>query len=210
MSFAHFSILFFHLFVFFSLFFFLSFFFFLFFFFFLLFRAIPVAYGSSQAGGLIRAIVAGLHHSHSNVGSKPCLWPSPQSMATPDPWATDEARDPTPILMDSSRTRFYCTTVRPPFTSIFLIGLNFKTAQGFGIYLYLAWGGDLNIFVSKLLACFPLVCSTEFLLLYIVLKIIFCTEFFHIVGVLSRSRSILLPYSCTKGHTFPPGSYNMF
>ena len=36
-------------------------------------RAAPVAYGSSQAGGLIRAIAAGLHHSHSSERSEPCL-----------------------------------------------------------------------------------------------------------------------------------------
>jgi len=43
---------------------------FFFFFFFLLFRAVPSAYGSSQVKGQIRAIAAGLHHSHSNTGSK--------------------------------------------------------------------------------------------------------------------------------------------
>ena len=35
-----------------------------------LFRAIPVAYGGSQARGPIRAVAAGLHHSHSNAGSE--------------------------------------------------------------------------------------------------------------------------------------------
>ena len=40
----------------------------LFFFFFLSFsRATPTAYGGSQARGLIRAVAAGLHHSHSKV-----------------------------------------------------------------------------------------------------------------------------------------------
>ena len=53
--------------------------------FFGLFRATPVAYGSSQARGGIRAAAAGLHHSHSNVGSEPCLQPRPQLTATPDP-----------------------------------------------------------------------------------------------------------------------------
>ena len=38
-----------------------------------LFRAIPAAYGSSQARGRIRAAAASLHHSHSNMGSKPHL-----------------------------------------------------------------------------------------------------------------------------------------
>ena len=32
-------------------------------------RAAPVAYGGSQARGLIGAVAAGLHHSHSNAGS---------------------------------------------------------------------------------------------------------------------------------------------
>ena len=46
--------------------------------FYLLFRATSMAYGSSQ--GWIRAIAAGLHHSHShsNVGFKPHLRPTPQ------------------------------------------------------------------------------------------------------------------------------------
>ena len=36
-------------------------------------KAAVVAYGSSQARSQIRAIAAGLHHSHSNVGSEPNL-----------------------------------------------------------------------------------------------------------------------------------------
>ena len=36
-------------------------------------RAAPLAYRGSQARGLIRATVAGLHHSHSNAGSEPRL-----------------------------------------------------------------------------------------------------------------------------------------
>ena len=43
-----------------------------------LFRATPIAYGSSQAMGQIRAVAAGLHQTHSNVGSKPHLQPTPQ------------------------------------------------------------------------------------------------------------------------------------
>ena len=49
------------------------------------FRATPVAYGISQARGQIRATAAGLHHIHSNVGSEPCLQPTPQLTATSDP-----------------------------------------------------------------------------------------------------------------------------
>ena len=51
----------------------------------LLFRATPMAYGGSQAKGLIRATAAGLQHSHSKDKSKPHLRPTPQLMATPDP-----------------------------------------------------------------------------------------------------------------------------
>ena len=39
----------------------------------LLFRAVPVAYGVSQARGLIRVRAAGLNHSHSNTRSEPHL-----------------------------------------------------------------------------------------------------------------------------------------
>ena len=35
-----------------------------------LFRAASTAYRSSQARGLIGAVAAGLHHSHSNMGSE--------------------------------------------------------------------------------------------------------------------------------------------
>ena len=39
-----------------------------------LFTAAPAAYGSSKSRGWIRAAAADLHHSHSNIGSKPQLW----------------------------------------------------------------------------------------------------------------------------------------
>jgi len=59
-----------------------------FFFFFGLFAiswAAPAACGDSQARGLIGAVAAGLHQSHSNTGSEPRLQPTPQFTATPDP-----------------------------------------------------------------------------------------------------------------------------
>ena len=46
--------------------------------------AAPMAYGGSQARGRIGAVAAGLHQSHSNMGSEPYLRPTPQLMATPD------------------------------------------------------------------------------------------------------------------------------
>ena len=50
-------------------------------------RSAPMAYRGSQARGLIGTVAAGLRHchSHSNVGSKPRLRPTPQLMATLDP-----------------------------------------------------------------------------------------------------------------------------
>ena len=52
-------------------------------------------YGSSQARGQIRATAVGLHHSQSNSGSKLCLQPTPQLMATPDPYPLSKGRDQT-------------------------------------------------------------------------------------------------------------------
>ena len=52
---------------------------------FVCFGAAPEPYGGSQVRGLIGAVAAGLHHSHSNAGFKPHLQPTPQLIATPDP-----------------------------------------------------------------------------------------------------------------------------
>ena len=48
-------------------------------------RAAPEAHRGSQARGRIRAVAASLRQSHSNVGSKPSLQPTPQLTAKPDP-----------------------------------------------------------------------------------------------------------------------------
>ena len=58
-------------------------------FFFFLFRATHAAYESSQARGRIGAVAAGLHHSHSNIGSEPHLPPTPQVIATQDSQPTE-------------------------------------------------------------------------------------------------------------------------
>ena len=47
-------------------------------------RAAPSAYGDSQGRGLIRATAAALCHSHTR--SELCLQPTPQLMATLDPF----------------------------------------------------------------------------------------------------------------------------
>jgi len=59
---------------------------------FFFFMAAPTAYGNSLARGQIKATAAGLHHSHSNVGSEPHLWPTPQLMVLPDPWPTERGQ----------------------------------------------------------------------------------------------------------------------
>jgi len=50
-----------------------------------LFRAASVAYGGSQARGLIRAVANGLRQRHNNARSEPRLRPTPQLTAMPDP-----------------------------------------------------------------------------------------------------------------------------
>ena len=62
------------------------------FFVFCLFRAAPVAYGGSQARGQIGAVAAGLHHSHSDTGSKPHLQPTQQLSAMADPQPTKQGQ----------------------------------------------------------------------------------------------------------------------
>ena len=54
--------------------------------------AAPVAYGASQAMGLIRAVAASLHQSHSSARSKPYLQPTPQLTATLDPEPTEQGQ----------------------------------------------------------------------------------------------------------------------
>ena len=65
-------------------------------FFFVFSRAAPAAYGGSQARGLIGAVSAGLHHSHSNTRSKPHLQLTPQFPAMPDPQPTARSQGPNP------------------------------------------------------------------------------------------------------------------
>ena len=47
-------------------------------------RGIPAAYGGSQTRGQVRAVAAGLHHSHSDARSEPRLRSTPQLTARPD------------------------------------------------------------------------------------------------------------------------------
>ena len=52
------------------------------------------ACGISQARGRIGAATSGLHHSHSNARSEPCLRPTSQLKATLDPQPTEWIEPP--------------------------------------------------------------------------------------------------------------------
>ena len=67
-----------------------------------LFRAVPTAYGGSQAMGLIRAVAIGLHHSSRQ-----------RQILNP----LSEARDRTHHLMVPSWIRFHCATTGTPHVS---------------------------------------------------------------------------------------------
>ena len=67
------------------------------------FRTTPAAYGTTQDMDLIRAIAAGLHHSHSKVGSEPHLRSTPQLRECWIPIPLSKASDQSCILMDTSR-----------------------------------------------------------------------------------------------------------
>ena len=60
--------------------------------FYFIFLGMHMAYGSSQAKGLIGAPAAGLHHSHSNARFELDLQPTPQLMATLDPEPTQQGQ----------------------------------------------------------------------------------------------------------------------
>ena len=62
----------------------------------LLFRAAPAACGSSQARGLIRAVVTSLHLRHNNLASELRLQPTPQLTASPDPQPTERSQESNP------------------------------------------------------------------------------------------------------------------
>ena len=79
-----------------------------------IFRAAPMAYGGSQDRGPIRAAIASLHHSHSKVGSEPCLWPTLQLTAMQIVNPLSEARNWTSNLMVPSWIPFRCTMMGTP------------------------------------------------------------------------------------------------
>ena len=55
-----------------------------------------MAYGYSQARGLIKAVATSLRHNHSNMGSELHLRPTPQLTAMPDPGPTERGQGSNP------------------------------------------------------------------------------------------------------------------
>ena len=95
------------------------------FFFWSFFRASLTANGGSQARGWMRAAAASLCHSHRNAGSEPCLHPTPQLMATPDPQILN------PLSKARNQTHkhicFHCiTTGTPSIYVLMAISLSFQ------------------------------------------------------------------------------------
>ena len=78
------------------------------------FRSFRMAYESPQARGRIGAIAVGLCHSHSNIGSEPCLQPTPRSWHCRILNPLSKARDRTGVLMDTSRIGFCCAMTGTP------------------------------------------------------------------------------------------------
>ena len=87
-------------------------FFFFFLFLFLLFRVACEASGSFQARGQIGAAAASL--CHSNMGSEPCLRPTPKLRAMPVSHPTEGGQGLNYILMDASLIHSHCATTGTP------------------------------------------------------------------------------------------------
>ena len=75
-----------------------------------------MACGGFQAGGLVGATAAGLHHSHSNTRSTPM--PRQRRILNP----LSEARDQTCNLMVPSQIRFRCVTMGTPSKTFYIKG----------------------------------------------------------------------------------------
>ena len=65
-----------------------------------------MAYGGSQARGLIGAVAAGLYQSHSNPRSKPRPQPTPQLTAMLDPQPTERGQGSNPQPHGSQSVSF--------------------------------------------------------------------------------------------------------
>ena len=76
--------------------------------------ATPLAYGGSQARGLIGAVATSLRQSHSNARSEPHLRPTSELTATPILDWISESRDRTHDLMVPSWILCCCAMMGTP------------------------------------------------------------------------------------------------
>ena len=95
-----------------------------------LFKASPVAYGGSQASGLIRAVAAILHHSNATPDQSRVFDLDHSSWQCRILNPLGEARDQTRNLMVPSQIRFHCTTMGTP-SDFFLNGFSSQSSIGF-------------------------------------------------------------------------------
>ena len=93
--------------------------------FFCFFRATPMAYGGSQAKGLIGAVAAGLHHSHN-----PSSWQ--HRILNP----LSEARAWTHILMDTNWLPYHWAAMGIPSVYFFIGQIFFHRFGSYTFYFY--------------------------------------------------------------------------
>ena len=117
-----------------------------------LFRASPTAHGSSQARDWIRAVPAGLHHSHSNVGSEPSYVYDPyhSSWQGPSLNPLSGARDGAPILLDTSWVCYRWAMTGTP--QVFLNNSRHKLLQWFSALIshWITWRTFMKILMLRL------------------------------------------------------------
>ena len=84
-------------------------------------KATPIAYAISQATGQIGALTTGLHHGHSNMGSKPCLQLHHSSQQHWIPNPLNKARDWAHILMDTIWVHYCWAMIGTPWSAFLFL-----------------------------------------------------------------------------------------
>ena len=114
-----------------------------------------MAYRNSQSRGWIRALAAGLCHSHSNRGTELCLWAIQYLTAMLYPWPISKARDLTHIFMGNIWIYFCYATAGTPNSSEYFfithsISLLLISLFKLSSYSWLSFGG---LYVCKICPC---------------------------------------------------------
>ena len=90
-------------------------------------RAMPEAYGRSQARGQIGPAAAGLYHSHSNTRSDCDLQQSSRQRRILNPLS--RVRDRTLVLVDTSQVHFCCATTGIPQRTFYDLVIRMRTPR---------------------------------------------------------------------------------